>query len=54
MAKYPKYTWVGNKLSKEQMSALYKIKQQDKKPITIQVAEAVSLYLKQKGVPNEN
>lgn len=51
--KYPKYTWIGNKLTKEQVAAMYQIKQETKLPMTEQVKEAVSLYLKQKGVQHE-
>ena len=42
---HPKYPWIGNRISKEHMSALYHLKQQTRKPITILVAEAVSQYL---------
>lgn len=51
--KYPKYTWIGNKLTKEQVAAMYQIKQETKLPMIEQVKEAVSLYLKQKGVQHE-
>lgn len=43
--KYIKYTWIGNRITEEQMSKLYHIKQEQKKPITELVKEAVSLYL---------
>jgi len=44
---YPRYTWVGNKISQEDMAALYHIKKATKKPITAMVAEAVRKYLKE-------
>ena len=43
---YPKYQWVGNRISKTDMSALYRLKQETKKPITVLVSEAVSQFLK--------
>ncbi len=46
---YPKYSWVGNKISQEEMAALYKKKKATRKPITAMVAEAVSQYLKEVG-----
>jgi hypothetical protein len=46
---YPRYTWVGNKISEEDMAALYQRKKATKKPITAMVAEAVSQYLKEVG-----
>jgi hypothetical protein len=46
---YPRYTWVGNKISEEDMAALYQRKKATKKPITAMVAEAVSKYLKEVG-----
>ncbi len=48
MKNYPKYTWIGNKITEEQMTKLYQLKQEEKKPITEQVKEAVSLYLESK------
>jgi hypothetical protein len=51
---YKKYTWVGNRISDEDMAKLYQLKEKTKKPITLMVAEAVSLYLKKKcGEKNE-
>ncbi len=44
---YPKYSWVGNRITFEDMESLYFLKQKIKKPITIMVAEAVKLYLKE-------
>jgi hypothetical protein len=44
---YPRYTWVGNKISEEDMAALYQRKKATKKPITAMVAEAVSKYVKE-------
>jgi hypothetical protein len=46
---YPRYTWVGNKISEEDMAALYQRKKATKKPITAMVAEAVSKYVKEVG-----
>ncbi|MCZ7401071.1 MAG: hypothetical protein O8C61_02485 [Candidatus Methanoperedens sp.] len=44
---YPKYAWVGNRISESDMVALYKMKQQTRRPITELVAEAVSQYIKE-------
>jgi len=46
---YPKYGWVGNKISEEDMAVLYKRKKATKKSITAMVAEAVSQYVKDVG-----
>ncbi len=46
---YPRYSWVGNKISEEDMAALYKIKKATRKSITAMVAEAVSKYIKEVG-----
>jgi hypothetical protein len=46
---YPRYGWVGNNISKEDMVALYKRKKATRKPITAMVAEAVSQYVKEVG-----
>jgi len=43
---YPRYTWVGNKISEEDMAALYKRKKATRKSITSIMAEAVSQYVK--------
>jgi hypothetical protein len=42
---YPKYAWIGNRITQEDMASLYCLKQQTKKPITVLVAEAISQYL---------
>ena len=42
---YPKYPWIGNRISEEVMASLYRLKQQTRKPITVLVAEAVTQYL---------
>lgn len=42
---FTKYTWVGNRISKENMASLYKLKTTTRKPITKMVSEAVELYL---------
>ena len=46
--RYSKYNWVGNRISDDDMCLLYKRKQQTKKPITQQVAEAVKEYIAKK------
>lgn len=46
---YPKYGWVGNKISEEDMAALYNRKKATRKTITTMVAEAVSQYVKEVG-----
>ncbi len=43
----PKFAWVGNRISDEDMAALYRMKQQTSRPITQLVAEAVSRYVKE-------
>lgn len=43
--KFSKYTWVGNRISEENMAKLYQLKIKDKKPITWMVAEAVAMYI---------
>lgn len=40
-----KYNWVGNQITDDDMCLLHKRKQQTKKPITQQVAEAVKEYI---------
>ena len=42
---YPKYAWIGNRISEEDMEELYRLKEATKKPITKMVAEAIALYL---------
>ncbi len=44
---YPRYTWVGNKISEEDMAAMYRMKLKSRKPITAMVAEAVSQYVRE-------
>ena len=44
---YPRYTWVGNKISEEDMAAMYLMKLKSRKPITAMVAEAVSQYVRE-------
>lgn len=44
--KYAKYAWVGNRISEEDMGALYRMKVKLRKPITVMVAEAVSMYVR--------
>lgn len=43
---YPKYGWIGNKISESDMSALYGMKMKTRRPITELVAEAVSQWIK--------
>ncbi|MEW6002217.1 MAG: hypothetical protein AB1638_06160 [Nitrospirota bacterium] len=45
---YPKYAWIGNRVSKEDMKKLYRLKQATRKTITKMVAEAITLYLSEK------
>ncbi len=42
---YRKYSWVGSKISDDDMEKLYRIKEKTKKPITEIVAEAIKEYL---------
>ena len=51
---YVKYTWVGNKISRDDMAKLYFLKKDNKKPITLMVAEAVAEYVKDRGVILQN
>ncbi len=44
-----RYNWVGNRILAEDMSSLYKMKQNTRRPITVLVAEAVSEYIKARG-----
>jgi hypothetical protein len=46
---YPKYTWVGNRISEEDMKRLYELKKANRKPITRMVVEAVKIYLDRHG-----
>jgi hypothetical protein len=45
MKKYPRYTWVGNQISQEDMTELYKMKTSEHVPITRLVAEAVREFI---------
>jgi hypothetical protein len=42
---YPRYTWVGNRISKSDMAKLYNLKVQTKTPITRIVSQAVKEFL---------
>lgn len=42
---YRRFGWVGNRISDNDMAKLYRRKIKTKKPITVQVAEAVKQYL---------
>jgi len=43
--KYRKFTWIGNKVNLEDMKELYQNKKITKKPITVQVSEAIKDYV---------
>ena len=49
MAGFPKYTWVGNRISESDMAKLYRLKQIKRKPITCLVAEAVRQFLEKEN-----
>ena len=42
---YPKYTWVGNRISKSDMARLFYLKQKIRTPITVLVSDAVKQFL---------
>ena len=42
---YPKYTWVGNRISKSDMSRLYNLIVKTGTPITLIVSQAVKEFL---------
>lgn len=42
---YRKYSWIGSKISDDDMEKLHSIKEKTKKPITKMVAEAIKEYL---------
>ncbi len=44
---FVRYAWVANRIEVEDMEKLYHLKQKIRKPITVLVAEAVKLYLKE-------
>lgn len=46
---YKKFTWIGNKVSDEDMKKLYRLKQETRKPITSMVAEAIGEYLSRRS-----
>jgi len=46
---YTRYSWVGNRITEEDMAAMYRMKMKSRKPITAMVAEAVSQYVKEVG-----
>jgi len=50
MKNYVKYTWVGNKITSDNMTKLYHLKTATKKPITVLVSEAISEYLVKRKV----
>ncbi len=44
---FVRYAWVANRIEVEDMEKLYYLKQKVRKPITVLLAEAVELYLKE-------
>ena len=42
---YPRYTWVGNRISSSDMTRLYLLKKKTKKTITLIVSQAVREFL---------
>lgn len=53
MQNYRKYTWVGNRISEQDMTRLHGLKEIRKRPITLLVAEAVRQFL-DKELSQEN
>lgn len=49
MGRYPKYSWIGNRLRDDQMEKMVKIREKTKKPLTIIVREALDEYLKKRS-----
>jgi len=45
-----RYNWVGNRIAQTDMASLYAMKQSTRRPITVLVAEAVSEYIKARGI----
>ena len=45
---YPKYAWLANKVTKQQMSQLVRIRDKSGKPLTQILKEAVDGYLKKR------
>jgi len=43
--RYPKYAWVGNRISSADMARLYRLRQRTKIPITRIVSQAVEEFL---------
>ena len=43
--RYPRYTWVGNRISKSDMERLYNLKVKTKTPITRIISQAVKEFL---------
>ena len=43
--RYPRYSWVGNRISESDMERLYKLKVKTKTPITRLVSQAVKEFL---------
>ena len=43
--RYPRYSWVGNRISKSDMEKLYNLKVKTKTPITRIVSQAVKEFL---------
>ena len=47
MSRYPKYSWIGNRITDDQMSKMVSMREQTGKPLTIIVREALENYLKE-------
>jgi len=45
---YPKYSWIGNQIKKEDMKKMVQIREKTGKPLTKIVSEAVTKYVEQK------
>lgn len=43
---YVQYAWAASQISSEDMATMYRHKKKVRKPITVQVKEAVALYVK--------
>ena len=50
---YRKYTWAANRIAKEDMAELHKMKNSEHVPITHLVAQAVSEFVTRRGTKTE-
>ena len=48
MKRYPKYTWVGSRITVEDMTELYRMKNSEHVPITQLVAQAVREFIRKR------